>query len=57
LAALLQGGHLCEATASPDEALDAFKQAKKLVSSRSADVRQRPLSGRAFASGPGLTHN
>ena len=32
IAALLQGARLCEASASPEEALDGFKQARKLVS-------------------------
>ena len=30
-AALLQGARLCEASGSPEEALDGFKQARKLV--------------------------
>ena len=31
-AALLQGAHLCETAGSPEEALDGFKHARKLVS-------------------------
>ena len=53
LAALLQGGQLCEAAGSPEEALDAFKQARKLVRSCPAGTRLEPIVADGSLSKPG----
>ena len=56
LAALLQGGQLCEVAGSPEEALDAFKQAMKLVRSQPADARFQPQQGCPCGNGSGRKH-
>ena len=50
LAALLQGGQLCEASGSPEEALDGFKQAQKLVTPFVSRAHCVCSIGRLFAS-------